>query len=174
MSKVANTGGYAAIFKLALTESGHPEIRLPSNMRMQLLYLYSFFKNYDKNTKGQDPVQQLLVPSYILYTGKILTAISPFLASRFAARLFLTPFRYKLPAREREMDKNSTQQLIKIPAINREVVCYIYGDSPRKILLVHGWNGRGTQWQISKRPYWKKDIALSVLMHQDMENLLGK
>lgn len=98
-----------------------------------------------KDKKDKIPVQQLLVPSYILYTGKFLTAVSPLIASRFAARMFLTPFRYKLPQREKEMDCNSRQETLRVPSINRDIVVYHYGDSPRKILLVHGWSGRGTQ-----------------------------
>jgi pimeloyl-ACP methyl ester carboxylesterase len=43
------------------------------------------------------------------------------------------------------MDKNTLQQKILIPSINKEIVVYKYGESKRKILLVHGWSGRGTQ-----------------------------
>ncbi|MEG9328212.1 alpha/beta hydrolase [Salinimicrobium catena] len=99
-------------------------------------------------TKDNTPVQRLLVPSYILAISKLLTIVSPFLASRFAAKLFLTPFRYKLPEREREMDENSRQTKLTVPSINREVVVYEYGDSSRKILLAHGWSGRGTQLSV--------------------------
>ena len=98
--------------------------------------------------KDKIPVQRLLVPSYILYTGKILTAISPFLASRFAAKLFLTPFRYKLPKREKEMDRNSKQETVVLSGIDREIIVYHYGNSSKKVLLVHGWSGRGTQLAI--------------------------
>ncbi|GAB2772364.1 alpha/beta hydrolase [Salinimicrobium soli] len=98
--------------------------------------------------KDKTPVQRLLVPKYILVTGKILTALSPFLASRFAAKLFLTPFKYELPEREKEMDEKSKQHRVKVPSINREIVVYEYGDSPKKILLAHGWSGRGTQMSV--------------------------
>lgn len=98
-----------------------------------------------KDRKDKIPVQRLLVPSYILYAGKFLTAVSPFAASRFAAKLFLTPFRYKLPSREAEMDRESRQETLKVPKINREIVVYHYGEGSKKILLVHGWSGRGTQ-----------------------------
>lgn len=91
------------------------------------------------------PVQVLLTPAYIHITGKILAAISPFLASRFAARLFFSPFRNKLPNREKEMDEKSIQETINIPSINRKIVVYKYGTGPKKVLLVHGWNGSGTQ-----------------------------
>ncbi len=43
------------------------------------------------------------------------------------------------------MDLNSLQKLIRIPEIEKEVVMYEYGKSEKKILLVHGWSGRGTQ-----------------------------
>lgn len=98
-----------------------------------------------KQKKDKTPVQRLLVPSYILATGKILTTISPFLASRFAAKLFLTPFSYKLPRREREMDEKSRQTKFVLPHYQREIVVYEYGTSPKKLLLAHGWSGRGTQ-----------------------------
>ncbi len=98
-----------------------------------------------KNNKDKTPVQRLLVPSYILLISSMLTAVSSFLASRFAARLFLSPFRYDLPEREIEMDANSRQETILVPSINREIITYEYGQSDKKILLVHGWSGRGTQ-----------------------------
>ena len=85
------------------------------------------------------PVQVLLTPAYILVIGKILTTISPFLASRFAARLFLSPFRYKLPNREKEMDEKSIQETINIPSISRKIVVYKYGTGSKRVLLVHGF-----------------------------------
>jgi len=95
--------------------------------------------------KDKIPVQQLMVPNYILNTSKILTAISPKLASKFAAKLFLSPFKYKLPEREKNMDTNSVQTKLKIPKTQREIVVYEFGDGRKKVLLVHGWSGRGTQ-----------------------------
>jgi pimeloyl-ACP methyl ester carboxylesterase len=43
------------------------------------------------------------------------------------------------------MDDNSFHKRILIPVINKEIVVYQYGKSDKKILLVHGWSGRGTQ-----------------------------
>lgn len=43
------------------------------------------------------------------------------------------------------MDQNSVQKLINIPRLNKQVVVYEYGECEKKILLVHGWSGRGTQ-----------------------------
>ncbi|MFV5693314.1 alpha/beta fold hydrolase [Flavobacterium sp. LT1R49] len=89
--------------------------------------------------------QSLKIPKIILLTSKLISFISPKLITLFAAKLFTTPIKHKIPKRELEMDRNSTQKLIKIPAINKEVILYQYGKSEKKILLVHGWSGRGTQ-----------------------------
>lgn len=99
-------------------------------------------------TNKTKPVQVLLAPKYLLVTGKILTAISPFVASRFAARLFLTPFRYKIPEREKEMEQKSTKKVITVTSINRDIMVYQYGNSKKKILLIHGWSGTGTQMAV--------------------------
>ena len=95
--------------------------------------------------KTSKHTQSLKIPKIILLTSKLISFISPKLITLFAAKLFTTPIKHKIPKRELEMDRNSIQKLIPIPAINKEVVLYQYGKSERKILLVHGWSGRGTQ-----------------------------
>lgn len=95
--------------------------------------------------KTKIPVQSLQIPKLILISAKLLQAISPKLVMLFAAKLFTTPIKHKIPKRELHMDKNSKQTKVLIPSINKEIVVYQYGQSNRKILLVHCWSGRGTQ-----------------------------
>ena len=95
--------------------------------------------------KTSKHTQSLEIPKIILLTSKIISFISPKLITLFAARLFVTPIKHKIPKRELEMDRSSLQKLIKIPAIDKQVVVYEYGKSEKKVLLVHGWSGRGTQ-----------------------------
>ena len=89
--------------------------------------------------------QSLKIPKSILITAKLLEVTSSKLAMKFASKLFTSPIKYKLPKREIEMDKNSLQQNIIITNIGKEIVVYSYGKSDKKVLLVHGWSGRGTQ-----------------------------
>ncbi|MBA9074841.1 pimeloyl-ACP methyl ester carboxylesterase [Flavobacterium gossypii] len=89
--------------------------------------------------------QSLKIPKSILITAKLLEVTSSKLAMKFAAKLFTSPVKYKLPKREIEMDKNSLQQNVTISSIEKEIVVYSYGKSDKKVLLVHGWSGRGTQ-----------------------------
>ncbi|THF52638.1 alpha/beta hydrolase [Flavobacterium supellecticarium] len=89
--------------------------------------------------------QSLEIPKVILFTARLFEKISPELATQFAMKLFTTPIRYKIPKREFEMDRNSQQELLEIPAIQKKVMLYQYGTGDKKVLLVHGWSGRGTQ-----------------------------
>ena len=95
--------------------------------------------------KASIHTQSLKIPKVIVLTSKLISFISPKLVTLFAAKLFTTPIKHKIPKRELEMDRKSVQKLTFIPAINKEVVLYQYGESIKKILLVHGWSGRGTQ-----------------------------
>jgi pimeloyl-ACP methyl ester carboxylesterase len=95
--------------------------------------------------KSSNHNQSLKIPKIILLTSKLISFISPKLLTIFAAKLFTTPIKHKIPKRELDMDRNSIQKLISIPAIGKEVVVYEYGNSEQKVLLVHGWSGRGTQ-----------------------------
>ncbi|CAM3535327.1 alpha/beta hydrolase [Flavobacterium gelidilacus] len=96
-------------------------------------------KKPSKNKQGIE------IPSFIIKTGKLLQSISTALTLRFAAKLFTTPIKYKVPKREKPMLDESTQQNIFIESLNKTVVVYHYGKGEKKILLVHGWSGRGTQ-----------------------------
>jgi pimeloyl-ACP methyl ester carboxylesterase len=89
--------------------------------------------------------QTLKIPKIILITAKFLEVISTKLVIKFAAKLFTTPIKHKIPKREFHMDKKSVQEKVFVPSINKEIVVYHYGKSEKKILLVHGWSGRGTQ-----------------------------
>lgn len=89
--------------------------------------------------------QSLKIPKVILITAKFLEVISPKFATLFAAKLFTTPVKYKIPKREFHMDSESKQNTLLVAAINKEIVVYHYGNGEKKALLVHGWSGRGTQ-----------------------------
>lgn len=85
------------------------------------------------------------VPKIIILIGRFLYRISPVLAEKFARKLFITPIKHKIPKREFQMEAASQQSKLFVPSINKEIVVYTYGNSNKKILLVHGWSGRGTQ-----------------------------
>src|SRR4030066_734792 len=85
------------------------------------------------------------IPASIIATGKILQFIAPPLAILYAIKLFRTPIRFKTPARENMMADSAQKKLVIISDLNKKVMVYSYGYSKRKVLLIHGWSGRGTQ-----------------------------
>lgn len=95
-----------------------------------------------KKNKKLDP---LPIPKFIINTGQFLNFISTKAVVLYAAKLFTTPIKHRIPKRELEMDTNSIQKLISVLSINKSIMVYEYGKSDKKILLVHGWSGRGTQ-----------------------------
>jgi pimeloyl-ACP methyl ester carboxylesterase len=92
--------------------------------------------------KNNDGIQ---VPKFILYSVKFVQLISIELVTKLASKIFTSPIKHKIPKREFEMDKKTRQETVFIPEIDKKIMVYHYGDSPKKVLLVHGWSGRGTQ-----------------------------
>ncbi len=101
------------------------------------------FIEMPKKTTNQP--QSFKIPKLIRLSSKFISFISPKLITFFMAKLFTTPTKHTIPKRELEMDSKSKQKLIEIRAVNKKVMLYQYGESEKKILLAHGWSGRGTQ-----------------------------
>lgn len=90
-------------------------------------------------------VKTLKIPKSISIPIALLSKISTSWTTVFIAKIFGTPQKHKIPKREMHMDTKSVQKNIFIPSINKHIVVYEYGSSKNKILLAHGWSGRGTQ-----------------------------
>ncbi|NDI99778.1 alpha/beta hydrolase [Flavobacterium sp. LaA7.5] len=101
--------------------------------------------------KKNKPLHQpTLVPKSIIVSGKILQTLSPTMAARYAMKLFVTPMKFKLPKKEEAMERDSKQEYITIASLHKKIRVYHLGESSKKVLLVHGWSGRGTQlWSIA-------------------------
>ncbi len=101
----------------------------------------------------------MAIPKPIRVTAKVLEATSQKMAAKFAMKLFITPMKFPIPKREEKMNAESRQEFVKVPAINKTIRVYHYGDSDKKVLLVHGWSGRGTQLQSIAEKLVKKGYS---------------
>lgn len=81
----------------------------------------------------------------ILLKGKVSQAVSLKLGTNHAIKLFRTPFKFKTPKREFPMISKSRKEMVVIKELHKEIMVYHYGNSDKKVLLIHGWSGRGTQ-----------------------------
>lgn len=102
-------------------------------------------RNLNCNHKMKKQKVTIEIPKIYRIVGKILQLISNRLASEYALWLFFTPLKFPMPKREYAMDKNSQQFQLKVPSIGKKINVYRYGNGEKRILLVHGWSGRGTQ-----------------------------
>ncbi|MDO9261789.1 MAG: alpha/beta hydrolase [Flavobacteriaceae bacterium] len=81
----------------------------------------------------------------ILLKGKVSQAVSLKLGTHHAIKLFRTPIKFKTPKREFPMFSKSRKEMMWIEELQKEIMVYHYGNSDKKVLLIHGWSGRGTQ-----------------------------
>ena len=85
------------------------------------------------------------IPAVILLTGKLLQFLSKAAATRYVSKIFATPVRFEAPEREQMMRDSAKKERIFLPEAKKELQVYVYGYSKTRVLLVHGWAGRGTQ-----------------------------
>lgn len=115
----------------------------------------------EQNNLTKNPTS-FVIPKGVIRLGKLLQFFSKDLATLFAAKLFSSPLRFKVPERELMMRESSKKEKLSIPSINAEVQVYVYGYSKTKVLLVHGWAGRGTQlFQIADKILENKMMVIS-------------
>ena len=90
----------------------------------------------------------LSIPKPVLYLSKTLQATSNYLTLKFAKKLFTTPYKFPTPKREKQLYNSAKKEYFSVKAINKKIEILTYGYSKKKVLLVHGWAGRGTQFYL--------------------------
>lgn len=102
--------------------------------------------------------------------AKFLSVIAPKLAARWLVNLFLTPRKYKTPAREFEWMKDAKIWKLTFDA-DRSLPLYSWGNGPT-ILLVHGLSGRASQLGAFVQPLLEKGfrvVAFDAPAHGDAD-----
>jgi len=89
--------------------------------------------------------QGFKTPIWLRLTLKSLEFISPYGAMRTAAYIFSKPLKFKIPEKEQKAMENCAQENIYIPEIDNTILTLTWKNTGEKVLLVHGWSGRGTQ-----------------------------
>ena len=114
----------------------------------------------NKKKTNQHPSFQ--IPATVLLIGKILQFFSKDAATQYVAKLFASPVKFKAPERELIMRQSAKTERLMLPNAKKEIQVYIYGYSRQKILLVHGWAGRGTQlYQMADKMLENKMMVVS-------------
>jgi len=96
-----------------------------------------------ENKKNASPV--LRIPTWIRFAVWLSQQLSTSLATRLALYLFFRPQRFKRPIREQEMHEHALKISCSVPKIGKEIQVFRLAGKGAKVLLLHGWSGRGTQ-----------------------------
>ncbi|WKK65052.1 alpha/beta hydrolase [Lutimonas zeaxanthinifaciens] len=103
-----------------------------------------------------------VIPRYVITFGKVLQFFSENAATLFVAKLFSTPVKVKVPDRELTMRNSAKNESLYLTVCKKEINIYIYGYSKKKVLIVHGWAGRGTQlFQIADKVLENRMMVVS-------------
>ena len=86
------------------------------------------------------------LPWFLTSFVRILDYGSKGLATRFLWRIFSGPIKFKTPSREAEFYKKTEQEKIQTKSTSKEIMLYRIPNDGNKVLFVHGWNGRSSQF----------------------------
>lgn len=76
---------------------------------------------------------------------RLLCAISTKMAIKFAIKLFYQPIPFNIPEREKPMQNESEVFDLKTTS-GKDFTAYKMGNGTKRIVMIHGWSGRGTQF----------------------------
>ena len=86
------------------------------------------------------------LPWFLTSFARILDYCSKRLATRFLWRIFRGPIKFKTPSREAEFYKKTELKKIQAKSTSKGIMLYRIPNDGNKVLFVHGWNGRSSQF----------------------------
>ena len=86
------------------------------------------------------------LPWFLTSLAGILNFVSKGLATRFLWRIFCRPIKFKTPSREAGFYNKTEQEMIDAESVSKKIMLYQIPNDGRRILFVHGWNGRSSQF----------------------------
>lgn len=98
------------------------------------------------------------IPTVIKLTAKYLEKISPKIALGFGLKMFYKPIKFPRPHREESLYKNANKDFFQLKGRNIRTYEWLRGN--KKVLLVHGWSGRGTQMNKIIEGFLEKNISV--------------
>ena len=86
------------------------------------------------------------LPWFLTSLARTLDYVSKGLATRFLWRIFCRPIKFKIPPRETDFYKKTEQEKVHAESVSKKIMLYRIPNDGPKILFVHGWNGRSSQF----------------------------
>lgn len=86
------------------------------------------------------------LPWFLTSFAKALSFVSKRLTTRFLWKIFCTPIKFKVPPREAGYYSKTEQEEIQTKSVSKKIMVYRIPNDGPKVLFVHGWNGRSSQF----------------------------
>ena len=103
-----------------------------------------------------------ILPKPLILFIKYLNIVSPYLTLKILLLIIERPIRFRMPERERHIFSICQESNAYIKSIDKNIHLYHLPNEGPKILMVHGWSGRGTQFHdIAKQFY---ELGYDVLL----------
>lgn len=100
-------------------------------------------RGFDSRVRRMARVNSLrLLAARTAFQGRL--AFSEAWAFSYALRLFTTPGRHAIPPRERLAMRGARR--VDLALEGDRLATWVWGQSERRVALLHGWEGRGSQW----------------------------
>ena len=90
--------------------------------------------------------QGIVLPFPFIFTLRFLEFINSYLGMRLAAFFFAKPFKYKIPQREIPVLSAAKKSSVYIKSIDKSVCLYQWSGKGPRIMLMHGWSGRASNF----------------------------
>lgn len=97
-----------------------------------------------KKIKSVKSAPSFKVPRWIPMIIRLLEHSAPKLALKLAVKLFFRPIPFKTPDQEKKWQKKASVKTLS--AAGMKFTLYRWRRKGPKVLLIHGWSGRGTQF----------------------------
>jgi len=86
------------------------------------------------------------LPWWLTSLAKTLNFTSKRLTTRFLWKIFCSPIKFKTPSREADFYNNTGQEKVETMSVKKSIMLYRRPNDGPKLLFVHGWNGRSSQF----------------------------
>lgn len=99
------------------------------------------------------------VPKSITFAANLLGKLAPNLGAKYGVYFFSKPIQFKRPDREKPCHEEAIKGGLILDN-GKKITTYQWGKGSKKILCVHGWNGRASQFHTIIKSLKSEDYTI--------------
>ena len=116
----------------------------------------------DKKRKASNGRRPGLRVSVLRHAVRVVSALAPAIAARWIYYLWFKTYRHATPPREHDWIRNAQRRYIDTPQGRLSALTW-GSPSAKRVLLVHGWNGRASQMGAFAQPLLQAGFTVTAM-----------